>query len=75
MARRRSFSLRGKQAAVRVAEETNSCDAARRSSVLIVNKIGGQPKIEVDLFPGFYSMHAHTHAQILKQPHKRKLRT
>ena len=54
-ARRRSFSLREKQAAVCVAEGAND-EAARRPPGLIVNNIGGQLITEVDLFLGFYCM-------------------
>ena len=41
-ARHRSFALRGKQVAVRVAEETNNYKAVRRFSVLIANNIRGR---------------------------------
>ena len=47
----RNSTLHEKQAAVRVAGETNNREAARRFSVLIVSNIGGRFITEVDLFP------------------------
>ena len=57
-ARRRSFTLCEKLAAVRVAEGTNNCEAARRFSVLIVNNIGSQLMTEDDLYPRFDGTHS-----------------